>query len=448
MSKDISIRKGLDIKLVGEAELTTKDLPASKVYALRPDDFHGVIPKLIAKQGHTVKAGSPLFFAKGNDKVLFPSPVSGEVIEVKRGEKRKILEIKVSADLDQVYEDFGTKDPSSMNREQVIDHLTSSGCWPFIKQRPYDIIASPDDQPKAIFVSGINSAPLAPNMDFVLAGKEEVLKAGFTALTKLTEGKVHLTIGKSSNVFPQVAGVEVHKASGKHPVGLVSTQIAKIDPINKGEKVWVIKAEDVAIIGELLLTGKYNAERLVALAGSGFNTPSYVKVKQGATVGDIVAGNIKEGNYRIISGDVLTGTLSSKENFLGYYDNQITVIPEGDDYDFFGWNKPQPNKFSVSRATLFSFLTPNKKYDLNTNTNGEHRAFVVTGEYEKVFPLDIYPMQLLKAILVKDIDEMEALGIYEVAPEDFALTEYICISKQDHQRIVRQGLDIMINEVG
>ncbi|APD07863.1 na(+)-translocating NADH-quinone reductase subunit [Flavobacteriaceae bacterium UJ101] len=448
MSKDISIRKGLDIKLVGEAELTTKDLPASKVYALRPDDFHGVIPKLIAKQGHTVKAGSPLFFAKGNDKVLFPSPVSGEVIEVKRGEKRKILEIKVSADLDQVYEDFGTKDPSSMNREQVIDHLTSSGCWPFIKQRPYDIIASPDDQPKAIFVSGINSAPLAPNMDFVLAGKEEVLKAGFTALTKLTEGKVHLTIGKSSNAFPQVAGVEVHKASGKHPVGLVSTQIAKIDPINKGEKVWVIKAEDVAIIGELLLTGKYNAERLVALAGSGFNTPSYVKVKQGATVGDIVAGNIKEGNYRIISGDVLTGTLSSKENFLGYYDNQITVIPEGDDYDFFGWNKPQPNKFSVSRATLFSFLTPNKKYDLNTNTNGEHRAFVVTGEYEKVFPLDIYPMQLLKAILVKDIDEMEALGIYEVAPEDFALTEYICISKQDHQRIVRQGLDIMINEVG
>ncbi len=448
MSKDISIRKGLDIKLVGEADLTTKDLPASRVYALRPDDFHGVTPKLIAKQGSTVKAGSPLFFSKGNDKVKFPSPVSGEVIEVKRGEKRKILEIKIQADAEQVYEDYGKKDPSSMNREQVIDYLTSAGCWPFIKQRPYDVIASTEDQPKSIFVSGINSAPLAPSLDYVLAGKEEALKAGFTALTKLTTGKVHLTIGKSSNVFPQVSGIEIHKGSGKHPVGLVSTQIAKIDPINKGEKVWVVKAEDVVTIGELLLTGKFNSDRIVALTGSGFNKPSYVKVKQGAAMKDVIAGNIKEGNYRIIGGDVLTGTKSSEDKYLGYYDNQVTVIPEGDDYDLFGWTKPQPNKFSISRATLFSFLTPDKKYDLNTNTNGEHRAFVVTGEYEKVFPLDIYPMQLLKAILVKDIDEMEALGIYEVAPEDFALTEYICVSKQDHQRIIRQGLDIMIKEVG
>lgn len=448
MSKDISIRKGLDIKLVGEAELVSKEIPASRVYALRPDDFHGVTPKLIAKQGETVKAGSPLFFAKGNKQVLFPSPVSGEVMEVKRGEKRKILEIRVLADAEQVYENYGAKDPASMNREQVVEYLTSAGCWPFIKQRPYDVIASPNDKPKAIFVSGINSAPLAPNMDFVLAGKEEALKAGFTALTKLTEGKVHLTIGKSTQVFPQVPGVEIHKASGKHPVGLVSTQIAKIDPINKGEKVWVINAEDVAVIGELFLTGKFNAETIIALTGSGFNKPSYVKAKRGANVGDLVKGNIKEGNYRIISGNVLTGTTSSKETGLGYYDNQITVIPEGDDYDFFGWNKPQPNKFSVSRASLFSFLTPNKKYNLNTNTNGEHRAFVVTGEYEKVFPLDIYPLQLLKAILVKDIDEMEALGIYEVAPEDFALTEYVCISKQGHQQIVREGLDLMIKEVG
>ncbi len=448
MSKDISIRKGLDIKLVGEAELTSKELPASRVYTLRPDDFHGVTPKLIAKQGQAVKAGSPLFYAKGNDKIIFPSPVSGEVIEVKRGEKRKILEIQVLADTEQIYEDYGTKDPASMNREQVIDYLTSAGCWPFIKQRPYDVIASPNSKPKAIFVSGINSAPLAPDMDFVLAGKEEALKAGFTALTKLTDGKVHLTIGKSTQVFPQVPGVEIHRASGKHPVGLVSTQIAQIDPINKGEKVWVVRAEDVAVIGELFLTGKLNVESIVALTGSGFSKPSYVKVKRGANVGDIVKGNIKEGNYRIISGNVLTGTTSSKETGLGYYDNQITVIPEGNDYDFFGWNKPQPNKFSLSRASLFSFLMPNKKYDLNTNTNGEHRAFVVTGEYEKVFPLDIYPLQLLKAILVKDIDEMEALGIYEVAPEDFALTEYVCISKQDHQQIVREGLDLMVKEVG
>jgi Na+-transporting NADH:ubiquinone oxidoreductase subunit A len=248
--------------------------------------------------------------------------------------------------------------------------------------------------------------------------------------------------------MPNVDGVTVHKGQGVHPVGLVSTQIAKIDPINKGEKVWTVQMEDVAIIGELFLTGKLKLQRTVALAGTGFNKPSYVNVTIGAQMADVVAGNLKEGNFRIISGDVLTGKQKSKDGFLVFYSNTVTAIPEGDDYDFFGWNIPRPNKFSVYRANMFSFLTPNKKYDLNTNTNGEHRAFVLTGDYEKVFPLDIYPIQLLKAILVKDIDQMEALGIYEVAPEDFALTEYICVSKQEHQAIVRHGLDIMIKEVG
>lgn len=229
---------------------------------------------------------------------------------------------------------------------------------------------------------------------------------------------------------------------------MVSTQIAAIDPLNKGERVWVVQIEDVAIIGELFLTGKVNFERTVALTGTGFENPSYVKAIAGSQMADVVNGNLKGDNYRVISGNVLTGDKKSKEDFLGFYHNQVTAIPEGDDYDFFGWNLPRPHKFSVYRAGMFSFLTPNKKYDLNTNKNGEHRGFVLTGEYEKVCPLDIYPMQLLKAALVKDIDQMEALGIYEVAPEDFALTEFVDVSKQDHQRIVRQGLDLMIKEIG
>lgn len=448
MSRNLRIKKGLNIKLVGAAELIIKQVPASNVYALRPDDFHGITPKLIAKQGCSVKAGSPLFFAKGNEKVIFPSPVSGEIIEIKRAEKRKIIAIKILADITQEYEDYGTCNPASMSRERLIEHLSKTGCFPFFKQRPYDIIVSPEDQPKAIFVSGINSEPLAPDLDFTLSGKEDALKMGFAVLSKLTEGKVHLTIDSSSRVFSKVTNVKIHTAKGKHPVGLISTQIAKIDPINKGEKIWSIKAEDVAVIGELFLTGKLNVERIIALTGSGIQYPAYIKTKSGANVGEVLKKELKEGNYRIISGDVLTGTRSSKDDFIGYYDHQITVLPEGDDYDFLGWNKPQPKKFSISRAGLFSFLTPNKVYDLNTNTNGESRAFVVTGQYEKVFPLDIYPMQLLKAALVKDIDEMEALGIYEVAPEDFALTEYICVSKQNHQEIIRKGLDLMIKEVG
>ena len=310
------------------------------------------------------------------------------------------------------------------------------------------MIANSADTPKSIFVSGINSAPLQGNLDFTLKGKQEALKVGFEALAKLTTGKVHVTVASKSDFMPSVEGVVVHKGKGIHPIGLVSTQIGAIDPINKGEKVWTVQIEDVAIIGELFLTGKFNAERIIALTGSGFEKPSYVKAIIGAQMSDVVAGNMKDGNYRIISGNVLTGDKKSKNNPLGFYHNQVTVIPEGDDYDFFGWNIPRPNKFSVYRANMFSFLTPKKKYDLNTNTNGEHRGFVLTGEYEKVCPLDIYPMQLLKAILVKDIDQMEALGIYEVAPEDFALTEYVCVSKQDHQHIVREGLDVMIKEVG
>ncbi|WP_299051670.1 Na(+)-translocating NADH-quinone reductase subunit A [uncultured Polaribacter sp.] len=449
MSKDIRIKKGLDIKLVGEAEKTTTNVSMSSVYAIKPDDFHGIIPKILAKEGTEVKAGQALFYSKSDERILFPSPVSGKVVEIVRGARRKVLSIKIASEGKQTYVDFGKKDAANMTGEEVKNHLFTAGCWPFVKQRPYDVVANPNQAPKSIFVSAYASAPLAADLDYTLAGKEVELQAAITAISKLTEGKVHVSVGKSANsAFANLSGVEIHKVSGPHPSGNVGTQIANIDPINKGEVVWVVTPQDLVIIGELFLTGNFNAERTIALTGSQFKTPQYVTAIAGATVADIVKGNLNNDNTRIISGNVLSGTETKEDGFIGYYDNQITAIPEGDDYEFFGWNKPVFNKISTSRALTFSWLNPKKKYDLDTNTNGEHRAFVVTGSYEDVFPLDIYPMQLLKAFMYKDLDEMEALGGYEVAPEDFALTEFICVSKQPHQKIIREGLDLMREELG
>ncbi|WP_298767108.1 Na(+)-translocating NADH-quinone reductase subunit A [uncultured Polaribacter sp.] len=449
MSKDIRIKKGLDIKLIGVAEKNTTTVSQSSVYAVKPEDFHGIIPKLVSKEGAEVKAGDTLFYDKSNESVLFPSPVSGKVVEVVRGARRKVLAVKIAADATQSYKDFGTKDASKMSADEVKTHLLAAGCWPFVKQRPYDVVADPNQAPKAIFISAYASAPLAADLDYTLAGKEKELQEAITAISKLTSGKVHVSVGKNANSpLAKVNGSEIHKVSGPHPSGNVGTQIAEIDPINKGEVVWTLNAQDLVVIGELLLTGKLNLERTIALTGSKFATPQYVTAIAGATVADLVKGNLNNDNTRVISGNVLSGKEVKEDEFLGYYDNQITAIPEGDDYEFFGWNKPVFDKVSTSRALTFSWLTPNKKFDLNTNTNGEHRAFVVTGSYEEVFPLDIYPMQLLKAFMYKDLDEMEALGGYEVAPEDFALTEFICVSKQPHQKIIREGLDLMREELG
>ncbi|WP_338409964.1 Na(+)-translocating NADH-quinone reductase subunit A [uncultured Flavobacterium sp.] len=448
MSKDIRIKKGLDLKLKGEAETTISSISRSKVYAINPSDFHGMIPKMVVKEGVKVKAGEVIFYSKNDESVKFTSPVSGTIQEIIRAEKRLILQILIAADSQDNHLEHSKKNPKDLSSQEVKEHLLASGCWPFINQRPYDVIANSADTPKSIFVSAIHSAPLASDLNFTLKDKKEFLKAGFEALSKLTTGKVNVTATSNSDFLPQTDAIVLHTAAGIHPIGLVSTQIAQIDPINKGEKVWTVQIEDVAIIGELFVTGKLNFQRTIALTGTGFNTPSYVNGLIGAQMGDVLGSNLKEGNYRIISGNVLTGQKRTKEQSIGHYDSQVTVIPEGDDYDFFGWNLPRPNKFSIYRAGMFSFLTPNKKYDLNTNTNGEHRGFVLTGKYEKVFPLDIYPMELMKSILVRDIDQMEALGIYEVAPEDFALTEYVDVSKQEHQAIIRAGLDMMIKEVG
>ena len=303
---------------------------------------------------------------------------------------------------------------------------------------------------KAIFISAYVTAPLAADINYTLKGKEKELQTAIDGLSKLTPGPVHIGIGKGEDSpFAGLSGVILHQVNGPHPAGLVGTQINKIDPINKGERVWTITPQDLVIIGEALLTGKFNSERIVALAGSCVKSPKYYLTKIGAEISTFLyASGVNENNFRIINGDVLTGSKSRPEGHLGYYNNTVSVIPEGDDYEFFGWTKPVFDKISTTRSLTFSWMQPKKKYDLDTNTNGEHRAFVITGLYEKVFPLDIYPMQLLKACMYKDLDEMEQLGLYEVIPEDFSLTEFVCISKQPHQEIIREGLDLLKKEIG
>ena len=449
MSKDIRIKKGLDINLVGVAEQNTSKAVLSNVYAINLLDFHGIMPKMLVRQGAEVKAGEPLFYSKDNQDMLFASPVSGELIEITRGARRRILTIKILADKSQEYLELSSPGPGA-DSEEIKAVLLKSGCWPFIKQRPYDVVADPTATPKAIFVSAYATAPLAADLNYTLTGKEKELQAALTALSKLTPGKVHVSVGKGSNSpFTNLEDIELHKVSGPHPAGLVGTQINKLDPINKGELVWTVTPQDLVIIGELLLTGKFNAQRTIALAGSSVKSPKYFTTKIGAEIATFLyASGVKEEKFRVINGDVLTGKKTSPAGFLGFYNNTVSVIPEGDDYEFFGWNKPVFDKISSTRALTFSWLQPKKKYDLDTNTNGEHRAFVVTGMYEEVFPLDIYPLQLLKACMVKDLDEMEQLGLYEVIPEDFSLTEFICISKQPHQKIIREGLDLLQKEIG
>lgn len=449
MSKDIRIKKGLNINLVGKAELVTSKAPASNVYVLNLQDFHGITPKMLVKEGAEVKAGQALFYNKNHEAMVFVSPVSGELVEIKRGDRRRILSLKILADKTQEQIEHTVPNLNNASASEIKAILLKSGCWPFIKQRPYDVIANPEVTPKAIFVSGYASAPLAADLDYVLKGKESELQAAISAVAKLTPGKVHVSYGGSNSPMSNLKGVELHKVSGPHPSGLVGTLINKVDPINKGELVWVITPQDLIIIGELLLTGRFNAERTVALAGSSVKKPQYYTTKIGSEIATFLyASGVNGEKFRVINGDVLTGSKSKQDGNLGYYNNVVTAIPEGDDYEFFGWNKPIFNKISTTRALTFSWLNPKKKYDLTTNTNGEHRAFVVTGQYEEVFPLDIYPMQLLKACMVKDLDEMEQLGLYEVAPEDFSLTEFICISKQPHQQIIREGLDLLQKEIG
>ena len=450
MSKDITIKKGLTINLVGEAEKIISSAPRSRTFAIKPSNFHLIAPKIVVREGDRLLAGDTIFYSKTNELIKFVSPVSGTLTKIDRGAKRVITEILIEGDPQDSYKDFGVLNPESANAEALKSRLLESGCWPFIMQRPYDVIANTDIVPRDIFISANSTAPLANDCDFSLLKKDRELQAAVTALSKLTAGKVHVGIAKNAtSPFKNLKNISIHQVSGPHPSGNVGTLINKIGPVNKGEIVWTISPQDLVIIGELLLTGKFNAERIIALAGSEVKTPKYYRTKIGSEVSTFIYDSgLKEENVRVISGDVLTGKRISPKGHLGFYPNTVTVIPEGDDYELFGWNKPVFNKISTSRALTFSWLNPKKEYDLNTNTNGEHRAFVVTGNYEEVFPLDMFPLQMLKACMVKDLDQMEALGMYEVSPEDFALTEFVCVSKQPHQQIIRNGLDLMYKEIG
>ncbi len=450
MSTDIRIKKGLDIKLKGKAKHEKAVASRSKIFTIYPDDFHAIKPKLSIREGDKVLAGDSLFYNKDYQAMQFVSPVSGVIKEIKRGAKRKVLEIVIQADNQDTHKDFGVKTPSNLAEPQVKQSLLESGCWSFIKQRPYDIVANPDKSPKAIFVSGFNSNPNGTNIPFSLKGKEEAFQAGIDALSKLTEGKVHLSVNEKS-FLNEVKNVVLHNVSGPHPAGNVGTQINKIDPVNKGETVYTVNALDVAIIGELFLTGKYNPVRTVAVAGSRVGKPQYFDVRIGNGMQEIVKdANFDLKDTRVISGNVFTGLNVGENGTFRHFSYSVTGIPEGNYYELFGWAKPVfgNKKYSITRALTFTWLNPKQEFDLDTNTNGEQRAFVVTGFYEKVFPLDILPLQILKSCMYEDLEEMEALGMYEVAPEDFALTEFVCISKQPHQDIIRKGLDLMIKEIG
>ena len=449
MSTDINIKKGLNIKLKGIAQTKVSSVSRSKIYEINPQHFHGIVPKMALKVGDKVNVGDTVFYSKQQEQIKFTSPVSGEIKEIDRGAKRKILSVKILADKSDTFKDFGSKTLSKLAAPQVKEVLLESGCWLFLKQRPYDVIADPKDTPKSIFISAYATAPLSASYDVLLEGKEKEFQAGIEVLSKLTEGKIHLSVGKKeASYLTETNGIELHKITGKHPAGNVGVQIANIDPVNAGDRVWVIQPENVATIGELFLTGKYNPSKIIALAGSQVNSPQYYKVIQGAQIGDVVKGKLLTGTNRIINGNPLSGTAVELNDGIGFYDNVITVIPEGNHYRFMGWLPfLGSNMYSMSHTSL-SWLTPNKEYKLDTNLNGEERAMVVTGEMEKVMPIDIYPMQLLKATLIEDIEKMENLGIYEVAPEDFALIDFTSSSKIEAQDIIRIGLDLMIKEVG
>ncbi len=444
MAKAIKIKKGLDLKVKGKPELTISEVSNSSHYSVKPADFPSLTPKMVVKVGDKVKVGTPIFHDKYREAINYVSPVSGEIEGVVRGAKRKILEVLIKADKDFTFESIDT---SGDTKETIL----KSGLWPCIKQRPLDIVADYNKSPLAIYVSGFDSAPLAPDYEYILKDKKSELQAGFDALAKLTKGKVNVTIeaaGKNTSIFSGVTGIELHTINSKHPAGNVGTQIHAIAPINKGETVWTINAVDVARIGTLMTKGTIDTTKVVALTGSEVKAPAYYRLVSGAKMADLVEGKISSENVRYISGNLLTGENVGKEGFLGFYENQVTVIPEGDQHKFSfteGWMAPGFTKLSNSQ-TFLSSLLPKKAYDIDTNTNGEERAFVMSGQYEKVFPFDIYPVQLLKAVITNDIDKMEKLGIYEVAPEDFALCEFVCTSKINSQQIIRDGLKVIEEE--
>lgn len=450
MSNNIYLKKGLDIPISGAAAQITKKVIVPDVVAVKPTDFRGLVPKLLVREGDKVLAGSPVLADKMSQEILFTSPVSGTVAEVVRGEKRKLLEVRIKSDAQQEYVDFGVKKVSAMSADEIRAALLKSGLWPALVQRPYGIIADPQAKPKAIFVSAFSTAPLAANPEFVLEDELNDIQTAVNALGKLTDGGIHLSlnvVNYSGTPFHKLENVIMHTFRGSHPAGNVGVQIHHICPIKKGETVWTVSLVMLAAIGKLFNTGKYDLRRKIAVTGPKAISPAYVEGYPGISMKDISEFYDSSENLRFVSGDVLTGTNIGADGFLGFFDNQVTILKEGNEYELLGWAKPvRLSQFSSSR-TYFSWLTPKRKYDMDTNLHGGPRAFVVNDAYGKVLPMDLYPVHLLKACLAQDIDKMEKFGIYEVLEEDLALCEYVCPSKIDIQQIITDGISLMLKEM-
>ena len=447
MASVIKLSKGLDMNLKGKAVKEKTNIVRGSELALTPDAFVGMTPKVVVKEGDMVKAGDALFVNKQYPDVKFASPVSGQVSAVIRGERRKVLCVKVKADQEQQYVDYGKKDVAQLDGEAVKQALLEAGLFGYIDQLPYAVSTNPETQPKAIFVSALRDKPLAADFEFELEGNENDFQTGLTALSKMA--KTYLGIGsqQTATALTQAKDVEVNIFDGPCPAGNVGVQVNHLDPVNKGETVWTVDPSAVIFFGRLFNTGKVDLRRLIAVAGSEVERPAYVEAVVGDRVGDLLAGNLKEGkNLRIINGNVLTGKPCSLDDYVGAHTSEITVIPEGDDADeFLGWILPRFKQFSVNRS-YFSWLCGKKSYALDARIKGGERHMIMSGEYDKVLPMDIYGEYIIKAIIAGDIDRQEALGIYEVSPEDFALAEFVDSSKLELQRIVREGLDVLRKE--
>ncbi len=447
MANRIRIKKGLQIPLLGVPEETLRGKITSEFVRICPEDFQGIIPKLAVKVGDTVKAGTALFYEKNHADILFASPVSGVITEIERGAKRRILNIVIKADSSNQFEDFGPKKIASLSSEEVKRSILDAGIWFLIRQRPYDVVANPGKQPRDIFVTGFDSAPLAPSYDFLLNGQEAELQAGLDALAKLTTGKVYLSISTKTKHkgLREANNVVITEFDGPHPAGNVGVQINKLKPVNRGETVWTLNALDVVIIGRLFNKGIVDLTRTIALTGSEVKQTGYYQMVIGTELMPLFSNNVTEGiSLRYISGNPLTGRKIDENGVLRAYDVQVTVIPEGDDVDeAFGWASLSPNRYSAGGT----YARVKKAYRIDARLKGGPRAIIVSNEYDKVFPMDIYPEQLIKAIIAFNIDKMEALGIYEVAPEDFALCEFVDTSKLELQHIVRAGLEMLRKEM-
>ena len=451
MSKNIVLKKGLNIPIAGEAELRVSKAIAPGIVAVCPTDFKGLLPRLLVKEGDSVLCGSPVIADKKNPDILLASPVSGTVKELVRGDKRKLLAVLIEADDEQKCVDFGKKDVDGLDADAVRSAILQAGLWPWIVQRPYGILANPLETPRDIFVSAFSSAPLAADSEFCYDSEAKAIQAGVSALAKLSAGKVHFSLeaGREHSPLARLQNAEIHFFKGKHPAGNVGVQIANIKPIQKGETVWTVSLAGLAAIGKLFVKGRYDVSRKVAVCGPMAIEPSYIQTVPGMPMKTLAPfyGNLPEG-IRFISGDVLSGRNVGEAGYLGFFDDQITLIREGVDKELLGWARPLRCKQYSRDHSYFSWLTPWRKYEMDTNLHGGPRAFLMNdGYYSKVLPMDIYPVYLAKACLASDIDKMERFGIYEVLPEDLATCEFIDPSKNNIQDIIAQGIDLMLKEM-